>query len=125
MFLCAIILLLSFNAPTYAQSNSNKALEITVDENGLIVGNVSEKEKMDAVSDVIENLKLFVSFFYGLAIATMALYFIMYFTKLGASGDNTKKRSMAMSGILYSGISLAMLGSIGVFAGIIYFLFAN
>lgn len=117
----ALILLFSFNINAFARTT--ESLDLTVDENGLITGNISEEEKNEAVNDVLNNFKEFVGLVYALALVTMAIYFILYFSKIGASGTNAVQRSRAMSGILYSGIALAGLGSIGLLAGIIYFLF--
>ena len=58
--------------------------------------------------------------FSGVATLTMVLFFIVYFVKLGRTGDNPDARSSALSGLLWTGLATTGLGSITVLVAFFY-----
>lgn len=56
----------------------------------------------------------------GIGAITMMALFIIQFMKLGASAGNPQARSQALTGVLWTGIAAALLGSVSIIAGFFY-----
>ncbi len=52
---------------------------------------------------------------FAIAVITCIIFLFKHITKLAAAGDNAKARQEAISGIVVSGLALAVLGSFGAF----------
>jgi hypothetical protein len=50
----------------------------------------------------------------------MIVLFIVQFMKLGASAGNPQARSQALTGVLWTGIAAALLGSVTIIVGFFY-----
>ena len=53
----------------------------------------------------------------GIATLTMVALFIFNFMKLGQSAGNPQQRSMALTGLLWTGLAAAGLGGVTIFVG--------
>ena len=53
----------------------------------------------------------------GIGTLTMVCLFIFNFMKLGQSAGNPQQRSMALTGLLWTGLAAAGLGSVTLFVG--------
>jgi len=69
---------------------------------------------IDSVNTFISEYRFQISGFLGLTLLTCFLAMIYHISKLGISGTNQKARSEAIKGILTTGISLSVLGSLSV-----------
>ena len=56
----------------------------------------------------------------GIGAVTMVLFFIFQLLKLGGSADNPQARQNALSGLVWSGVAAAALGSVTVIVGFFY-----
>lgn len=86
-------------------------------------GNVeveSETDSDTAWETLFSKYKGFILAFSGIAAISMVGIFIMHFLKLGASAGNPNARAQATTGILWSGIAAALLGSVALITGIFY-----
>lgn len=72
------------------------------------VGNESTKKDFNYLLSKYKTLCMIVT---SLLTLTAFLGMIVEISKLSMAGDNDKKRKMAISGILFSGIGLALMGS--------------
>lgn len=91
-----------------------------VSYNGGNVSVESETNQDTAWETLFNKYKGFVLAFSGIAAISMVGVFIMHFLKLGASAGNPNARSQATTGILWSGIAAALLGSVALITGIFY-----
>lgn len=51
---------------------------------------------------------------HGLGIVTSLLIFIVNMVKLAGSGDNPQKRAQAVTGLLWAGLAIALLGGLAI-----------
>ena len=56
----------------------------------------------------------------GVGTLVMIVLFIIQFMKLGASAGNPQARSQALTGVLWTGIAAALLGSVTIIVGFFY-----
>ena len=56
----------------------------------------------------------------GVGTLVTIVLFIIQFMKLGASAGNPQARSQALTGVLWTGISAALLGSVTIIVGFFY-----
>lgn len=66
----------------------------------------------EALAQTIATEKMVGETVLALGTITCIIFLFVYITKLGAAGDNAKARQSAISGIIVSGIALALLGSL-------------
>ncbi len=94
--------------------------DILIDSNGNIFVNDTDKRVPGSMSAeaFVPRYASLVNF--GLAILAITSFLIMLFqfARLGNAGDDEKARKRAISGILMSGISLALFGSLAVVVSI-------
>lgn len=77
----------------------------------------------EAKATVIEKYKGIITFVSGIITVTMVAVFIIQFLKLGMMPSNPRERKEVITGLLISGVSAALLGSITLFVGIFYGMF--
>jgi hypothetical protein len=56
----------------------------------------------------------------GVGTMVMIVLFIIQFMKLGSSAGNPQQRSQALTGVLWTGIAAALLGSVTIIVGFFY-----
>jgi hypothetical protein len=84
-------------------------------------GNFNAQQNAGGVwTTVLEKYRGFIVGVSGIGAITMVVLFIMQFLKLGASAGNPQARSQALSGVLWTGIAAAGLGSVSLVVGLFY-----
>ena len=83
--------------------------------------NIKSADK--AKSTIIERYKGLVTFFGGLATITFVAIFIKLFIELGAKASNPMERRQITSGLVWSGLAAACLGSVTFIFSIVYSVF--
>lgn len=73
-----------------------------------------------AKATVIEKYKAIITFVGGIITVTMVAVFIIQFLKLGMIPSNPRERKEIITGLLISGFSAALMGSITFFVGVFY-----
>lgn len=92
-----------------------KGFDISVKDNK-ITG--EPKGNGEGFTSLIDSLKNFIVGIAGVATVIAVGFFIFNFMKLG--GSNSRTRSDAISGLIYSGIATAGLGSVTLIAAMFY-----
>lgn len=81
-------------------------------------------EKVEtAFNDTFARIRIIVMIFSGICTLTAILFLIINVLKLGSSGDNPIQRKAALISIVFSGLGLALLGSVFVVVAFFYRLF--
>ena len=125
LFMVLICLLTMFSSITaFGASADVVDGEITID-NGKVTlkGPQNITGSTQAQAKVIEKSKAIMVFIGGLLAATSVLVFIFYFLKLGMISNNPRERKEVVTGLLISGVSAAMLGSVTLIVGLFYGMF--
>lgn len=121
-FIILMIFILTFESVsiTSLAETLDTDLKITLDESGLI--KIKEKDESGkAWSELIERYKGFIVGVSGVGAVSMILLFIIQFLRLGASAGNPQERKKALIGVLWTGISAAMLGAVSLITYIAYY----
>ncbi len=84
------------------------------------IGFHSDLSESNAVSKAVFRWKTAAIVFVSLAFMTCVFFLALNITKLGTTGANERERKRAISRILYSGIALAILGSLDLFLGFFF-----
>ena len=94
---------------------------ITID-NGQITmtGPQMMNSQEEAMGTVIEKYKAVITFVSGIITVTMVAIFIIQFLKLGMVTSNPRDRKEVLIGLLISGFSAALMGSVTLFVGVFY-----
>ena len=89
-------------------------------EDGVITltGPVGIKNQKGAMGHVISKYKKIITFIGGMITVSLVGIFIFQFVQLGATATNPMERKKVLIGLLISGISAALLGSVTLFVGI-------
>lgn len=72
---------------------------------------------------IIERYKEFITFAGGIATMSFLLIFMKHFIELGAKANNPMERRQIASGLLWSGLAAALLGSITFVFSLAYSVF--
>lgn len=128
-FLVAFLMVLLFTMFGPVVAHANGAIpEVKVGSDGSINitgGGFETKTGTDgkpesAWNQIIEKYRGFIVGISGIGAITMVVIFIFQFLKLGASAGNPNARSAALTGVLWSGIAAAGLGSVTLIVGLFY-----
>lgn len=135
LLIMALILVFAMFTPSMAWATSGGSaadgLDVTMGEDGTITiegGGGLDFNSADGTSawnDVFTRYKNIIVAFSGLATLTMLAVFIFLFAKLGTVSANEKERRSVITGILFSGIATAALGSVTVIMAFFYNAFGN
>ena len=118
LFIC--IFALAFPINVYA---GEIVPDVTI-KNGEVALNANSVQNADeAKGTIIERYKGLVTFFGGLAAITMVAIFIKHFIELGIKASNQMERKQLTSGLVWSGIAAACLGSVTFLFSIVYGVF--
>ncbi len=90
--------------------------------------NISNDGSVQAESDstektfgtIMEKYKNVITFVSGIATVTMVAIFILNFMKLGSTATNPTERQKVLTGLIWSGIAAALLGSVTLIVGVFY-----
>ncbi|AMN30961.1 hypothetical protein BFS06_12175 [Clostridium perfringens] len=132
-FLCLVMAMMtaltvfcggSLNASA-AQSTGADAFSINADGDSVSISNDAFKSTENPWVNVITKYKNFIVGISGIGAVTMVLCFVVCFMKLGASTGNPQARQSAITGILWTGIAAAGLGSVAIITGFFANMFTN
>lgn len=98
-------------------------LEITVDENNLIQIHKDKANQPKIWNEFIEKYRILIVGLSGLGALTSLLFFMKSFIALSTSGSHPMQRTLAIKGLLWTGISTALLGATGLITAITYGIF--
>lgn len=123
LFIIIFACLLTLCSGVVAQAASVGVVdgEITIDDGKVTLkgpSNISNQE--DAMAQVITKYKDVILFVSGILAATSVVVFIVYFLKLGTISSNPRDRKEALTGLLISGVSAALMGSVTLIVGVFY-----
>lgn len=124
--LCLLIMSfmsLSIFAPTKAYANGISGISVNIDDNGQLTttGDIDSNGKSGkAWTDFIMKYRNFIVGISGIGMVSMILFFIMNFLKLGATAGNPTERQKVLTGLIWSGVAAAGLGSVTTFVGFFY-----
>ena len=123
LFIIIIACLFSLFSGVVAQAASVGVVdgEITVDDGKVTLKGPSNiSNQSDAMAQVITKYKDVILFVSGILAATSVVIFIVYFLKLGTISSNPRDRKEALTGLLISGVSAALMGSVTLIVGLFY-----
>ena len=89
------------------------------DDGGLVVDGINGDDK-SAWNQLFSRIKGIIVGITGVGTLVMIVLFIIQFMKLGASAGNPQARSQALTGVLWTGIAAALLGSVTIIVGFFY-----
>jgi len=118
----------TFLTTVHAEPENSQLPTISVDKkDGTITFGTNEATNIGTSTDrfafwgdILEKGRIFVVGISGIGALVAIGVFIMSFIKLGLSAGNPQTRTQALTGILWSGIAVAGLGSVTLIAGLFY-----
>ena len=123
----AMMLVFGFGFATMEQTHASGlgSMDVKIQDNGqmTISGNsgiTTGKKSGQAWTDIIAKYRNFIVGISGIGAVAMVMFFIFNLLKLGATSGNPSERSKALSGLVWSGIAAAGLGSVTVIVGFFY-----
>lgn len=136
ILLFCILSPVTINAFYYTDGSDPNNHKINGTDVGLSQGNLNIKggnvtiggfgtirNQFDAFGQIIPKYKNVIVFLSGILTVTMVAVFIVQFTRLGAVATNPRERQEVVRGLVVSGVSAAMLGSVTLIVGVFYGLF--
>ncbi|MFY0516619.1 hypothetical protein ACOMCU_02125 [Lysinibacillus sp. UGB7] len=111
------------DALTADAATSNNAIpSVSVGEGGniSITGGGFATDGGSAWSQILTKYRGFIVGISGIAAITMVGVFIFHFIKLAGSATNPSARSSALTGLMWSGVAAAGLGSVSLVVGLFY-----
>ena len=84
------------------------------------IGNGSANSMNGSFSKIIDKYKTVITFVSAIGAVTMVAIFIINFMKLGTTSGNPTERSKCITGLIWSGLAAAGLGSVALIVGIFY-----
>lgn len=113
-------------APTVSAGNGNISdMSVTISDSGALTisgesGMTSTAKSGGAWTAFISKYRNFIVGISGIGAVSMILFFIFQLLKLGATAGNPQARSQALSGLIWSGVAAAGLGSATIIVGFFY-----
>ena len=86
--------------------------------NGVV--NSTSNSTQDTFAKIMDKYKGIITFVGGIATVTMVAIFILNFMKLGSTATNPTERQKVLTGLIWSGIAAALLGSVTLIVGVFY-----
>lgn len=119
-----------FFLPEYALANDGAGgVDVEMDGDGNIIlegGDVDfQGTSRSSWNTLFGRYKNIITGFSGIATLTMLAAFIFLLTKLGATSGNDKARRDCLTGILFTGLATAGLGSVTIIMAFFYNAFAG
>ena len=93
---------------------------VSIGDNGLVVEGADFTGDQSAWDSLFARYRSLIIGISGFATLTMLGAFIFLFAKLGATSGNEKARRDCITGILFTGIATALLGSVTIVMGFFY-----
>lgn len=127
MLLFAMMLSFAFVmvAPLQAEATGKDVFKdfqvgVTTDGKLNVEAGIDKAGTGGAWGTLIQKYQEFITGIAAIGAVTMVVLFIIQFLKLGASAGNPKERSMALSGVLWTGLAAAGLGAVALITSIFY-----
>lgn len=126
-FIMLIAMVIGLTAPQKALAatpgNDLDDLKVTIDKEGKLNfsgGGMTYEDSGSAWGSFIAKYQGFIVGISGVGAVTMILFFIMQLLKLGGTAGNPQARSQVLTGLIWSGVAAAALGSVSVIVGFFY-----
>ena len=125
MLLIIATYILSFIMPINANAVFTTDFNVTWDNNPakdkdpLTIDQAGDNTN-NAFAKIIDKYKTVITFISAIGAVTMVGVFIMNFMKLGTTSGNPTERSKCITGLIWSGLAAAGLGSVALIVGIFY-----
>ena len=121
--LIVVALILALGLSMFGAVQANAAVDW--DSGDLTISNSGEveataKDTDDTFGKLMDKYKGVITFVGGIATVTMVAIFILNFMKLGSTATNPTERQKVLTGLIWSGIAAALLGSVTLIVGIFY-----
>lgn len=116
-----ITILTLFGIQLKADAVFTNDFNVTWDNSGNTnIGGGSANSMNGSFSKIIDKYKTAITFISAIGAVTMVAIFIFMFMKLGSTSGNPTERSKCLTGLIWSGIAAAGLGSVALVVGIFY-----
>jgi hypothetical protein len=89
------------------------------DDGKLVIDGISSDDQ-SSWNQLFSRFKGIIVALTGVGTLVMIVLFIIQFMKLGASAGNPQARSQALTGVLWTGVAAALLGSVTIIVGFFY-----
>ena len=93
--------------------------DLTITNDGKVTGAAANSTDQ-TFAKIMEKYKGVITFVGGIATVTMVAIFILNFMKLGSTATNPTERQKVLTGLIWSGIAAALLGSVTLIVGVFY-----
>lgn len=114
------------SATSKSAGNGNISdMNVSIGDNGALTisgesGMTSATKSGAAWTNFIAKYRNFIIGISGIGAVSMILFFIFQLLKLGATAGNPQARSQALTGLIWSGVAAAGLGSVTIIVGFFY-----
>lgn len=120
-FAVLAILLITMFSPDFVFATDGVFNDFNVSiESDTSLGGTKDGEGAQGWKQIIVKYKSFIVGIAGVAAVTMVALFIFQFIKLGQSAGNPQARSQALTGVLWTGVAAAGLGSVALITSLFY-----
>lgn len=121
LILIIAIHIMAFIMPINANAVFTNDFDVTWDNTGNTnIGGGSANSMNGSFSKIINKYKTAITFISAIGAVTMVAIFIMNFMKLGTTSTNPTERQKCLTGLIWSGLAAAGLGSVALVVGIFY-----
>lgn len=120
--LLMVMTMLCFVCSTVTQIESHALFDQNSDLQIADDGEVktSANQNGSAFAKIIDKYKGVITFVSGIGAITMIGIFIFHFMKLGSTAANPSERAKVTTGLIWSGLAAAGLGSVSLIVGVFY-----
>ena len=118
--LLALVLMLSIGMSILGtvQAEAIWGNDLQIQNNGAV--NATSNSTQATFGKIMTKYKDVITFVSGIATVTMVAIFILNFMKLGSTATNPTERQKVLTGLIWSGIAAALLGSVTLVVGVFY-----
>ena len=118
--LLALVLMLSVGMSILGtvQASALWGNDLQIANNGVV--NATSNSTQATFGKIMDKYKAVITFVSGIATVTMVAIFILNFMKLGSTATNPTERQKVLTGLIWSGIAAALLGSVTLIVGVFY-----
>ena len=119
------VMLLAIMLSLFIGSISTQVHSHALFDDDLQISNTGEvtsaaNDQNEAFGRIIEKYKGVITFVSGIGAITMIAIFIFHFMKLGSTAANPSERAKVTTGLIWSGLAAAGLGSLSLIVGVFY-----
>ena len=103
-----------------SQKPGSGDVDVGIDSDGNLVVDGISSDDTSSWNQLFARFKGVIVGLTGVGTLVMIVLFIIQFMKLGTSAGNPQARSQALTGVLWTGISAALLGAVTIVVGFFY-----